>query len=132
VQHAASLAQGTPGVLLGLLSYLLLNADGQLLDTHSISAVLDYPGVGPEHSYLKETGRASYVSAKDVTALKGLQALSRSEGIIPALESSHALGYLLELGEAGKIPAGSLILVNLSGRGDKDMGTVAKALNVKL
>jgi tryptophan synthase beta chain len=131
-QHAASLTEGTPGVLHGTLSYLLQNADGQVLDTHSISAGLDYPGVGPEHSYLKETGRATYVSATDATALKGLQALSRTEGIIPALESSHALGYLLEMGETGKIPAGSLILVNLSGRGDKDMGTVAKALNVKL
>lgn len=131
-QNAATLVAGSPGVLHGALSYLLQNEDGQVLDTHSISAGLDYPGVGPEHSYLKDTGRATYVSASDATALKGLQALSRSEGIIPALESSHALGCLLEMGEQGKIPAGSLILVNLSGRGDKDMGTVAKALNVQL
>ncbi len=130
--HAASLFAGKPGVLHGTYSYLLQNADGQVLDTESISAGLDYPGVGPEHSYLKETGRASYVTADDASALRGLQALSTSEGIIPALESAHALGYLLEQGEQGKIPAGSLIVVNLSGRGDKDMGTVAKALNVSL
>jgi tryptophan synthase beta chain len=131
-KHAASLVAGTPGVLHGTRSYLLQNEDGQILETHSISAGLDYPGVGPEHSYLKETGRATYVAAEDATALKGLQALSRTEGIIPALESSHALGYVLEMGEAGKIPAGSLVLINLSGRGDKDMGTVAQALNVQL
>ena len=116
-QHAATLTAGSPG---------------QVIDTHSISAGLDYPGVGPEHSYLKETGRATYFAASDATALRGLQALSRTEGIIPALESSHALGYLLEIGEQGKIPAGSLIIVNLSGRGDKDMMTVAKAFNVNL
>lgn len=130
--HAATLTAGRPGVLHGTLSYLLQNQDGQVIDTHSISAGLDYPGVGPEHSYLKETGRATYVAASDATALRGLQALSRTEGIIPALESSHALGHLLEQGEQGKIPAGSLIIVNLSGRGDKDMMTVAKAFNVNL
>ncbi len=130
--HASTLVAGRPGVLHGTFSYLLQNEDGQVIDTHSISAGLDYPGVGPEHSYLKETGRATYVSASDQTALRGLQALSRSEGIIPALESSHALGYLLEIGEQGKIPAGTLIVVNLSGRGDKDMLTVAQALNVSL
>src|SRR5436309_9567383 len=131
-QHAATLTAGSPGVLHGTLSYLLPNPDGQVIDIHSISAELDYPGVGPEHSYLKETGRATYFAASDATALRGLQALSRTEGIIPALESSHALGYLLEMGEQGKIPEGSLIIVNLSGRGDKDMLTVAKALNVQL
>ena len=131
-QHAATLVAGRPGVLHGAFGYLLQNDDGQILDTHSISAGLDYPGVGPEHSYLKETGRASYVSASDATALRGLQTLSQSEGIIPALEPAHALGYLLEMGEQGKIPAGSLIVVNLSGRGDKDMLTVAEALNVTL
>jgi tryptophan synthase beta chain len=130
--HAATLFVGTPGVLHGTFSYLLQNADGQILDTHSISAGLDYPGVGPEHSYLKDSGRAIYVSASDSTALRGLQVLAQTEGIIPALESAHALGYLLEMGERGSIPAGSLILVNLSGRGDKDMLTVAKALNVQL
>jgi len=131
-QHAATLVAGRPGVLHGAFSYLLQNDDGQVLDTQSISAGLDYPGVGPEHSYLKETGRATYVSASDATALRGLQALSHSEGIIPALEPAHALGYLLEMGEQGGLPAGSLIVLNLSGRGDKDMLTVAKALNVTL
>jgi tryptophan synthase beta chain len=130
--HAATLVAGRPGVLHGAYSYLLQNEDGQVLNTHSISAGLDYPGVGPEHSYLKETQRATYVSANDATALRGLQALSQSEGIIPALEPAHALGYLLELGEQGKIPQGSLIVLNLSGRGDKDMLTVANALNVTL
>src|SRR5437764_11121886 len=95
--HAATLTAGKPGVLHGALSYLLQNEDGQVLDTESISAGLDYPGVGPEYSYLKETGRASYVSASDETALRGLQALSKTEGIIPALESAHALGHLLEI-----------------------------------
>jgi len=131
-KHAATLATGRPGVLHGALSYLLQDADGQVSETHSISAGLDYPGVGPEHSYLKETGRAAYVSADDQTALRGLQALSRSEGIIPALEPAHALGYLLEMGEQGNVPQGSLIIVNLSGRGDKDMLTVADALHVTL
>jgi tryptophan synthase beta chain len=131
-KHAATLVAGRPGVLHGALSYLLQNEDGQVLDTQSISAGLDYPGVGPEHSYLKETGRATYVSADDATALRGLQALSQLEGIIPALEPAHALGYLLEMGEQGQLSAGSLIVLNLSGRGDKDMATVAKAFNISL
>jgi tryptophan synthase beta chain len=131
-RHAATLTAGHPGVLHGAYSYLLQNEDGQVIETHSISAGLDYPGVGPEHSYLKECGRARYVSADDQTALHGLQALSRTEGIIPALESSHALGYLLEMGKTGELPAGSLAILNLSGRGDKDMLTVAKALGVSL
>src|SRR5579859_4400001 len=128
-EHAATLVAGRPGVLHGAYSYLLQNSDGQVLNTHSISAGLDYPGVGPEHSYLKESGRATYVSADDATALRGLQALSQSEGIIPALEPSHALGYLLDMGEAGKLAPGTLVIVNLSGRGDKDMLTVAHALD---
>jgi tryptophan synthase beta chain len=131
-RHAATLVAGRPGVLHGAFSYLLQDDDGQVLNTHSISAGLDYPGVGPEHSYLKESGRATYDSADDASALRGLQALSHSEGIIPALEPAHALGYLLEKGEQGDIPEGSLIVLNLSGRGDKDMLTVAKALNVSL
>ncbi len=131
-KHSATLVAGRPGVLHGALSYLLQDSDGQVLETHSISAGLDYPGVGPEHSYMKETGRATYTSADDALALRGFQALSRSEGIIPALESAHALGYILEIGEQGKLPAGSLIIINLSGRGDKDMQTVAQALNVTL
>jgi tryptophan synthase beta chain len=131
-RHAATLTAGHPGVLHGAYSYLLQNEDGQVIETHSISAGLDYPGVGPEHSYLKDSGRARYVSADNQTALHGLQALSRTEGIIPALESSHALGYLLEMGKAGELPAGSLVILNLSGRGDKDMLTVAQALGVSL
>ncbi len=131
-QHASTLVMGSPGVLHGAMSYLLQNEDGQILDTHSISAGLDYPGVGPEHSYMKDTHRASYVSASDELALRGLQALSRSEGIIPALETSHAIGYVLEQGEQGKLQENALIIINLSGRGDKDMITVAKALNVNL
>ncbi len=131
-ENAATLVAGTPGVLHGTLSYLLQNEDGQVLDTQSISAGLDYPGVGPEHSYMRDAGRATYDAASDATALRGLQALSQTEGIIPALEPAHALGYLLEMGEQGKIPANTLIVLNLSGRGDKDVITVAKALNVKL
>lgn len=131
-KHSATLVAGRPGVLHGALSYLLQDSDGQVLETHSISAGLDYPGVGPEHSYMKETGRAIYTSADDALALRGLQALSQSEGIIPALEPAHALGYALEMGQQGKLPEGSLIVINLSGRGDKDMQTVARALNVTL
>jgi tryptophan synthase beta chain len=131
-KHAATLSEGTPGVLHGAFSYLLQNEDGQVIETHSISAGLDYPGVGPEHSYLKDSGRATYVSATDAVALNGLQVLSRTEGIIPALESSHAIGFLLEMGKAGNLPEGSLVLLNLSGRGDKDMITVARALGVTL
>ncbi len=131
-QHAATLVAGRPGVLHGAFSYLLQNADGQVLNTHSVSAGLDYPGVGPEHSYLKETARATYVSIDDAGALRGLQALCQSEGIIPALEPAHALGYLLHMGEQGQIAPGSLIVLNLSGRGDKDMLTVAQELHVTL
>ena len=131
-KHAAALAAGKPGVLHGAMSYLMQNEDGQVLETHSISAGLDYPGVGPEHSYLKDTGRATYVSATDELALRGLKALSLSEGILSALEPAHVLGYLLQQGEQGKIAAGTVMIVNLSGRGDKDMLTVAEALNVTL
>ena len=131
-QHAATLVMGRPGVLHGAMSYLLQDEDGQILDTHSISAGLDYSGVGPEHSYMKDSGRATYVSASDEVALRGLQVLSQTEGIIPALESAHALGYLLEMGKQGQVPPGSLVVVNLSGRGDKDMMTVANALHVSL
>lgn len=130
--HASTLVAGRPGVLHGTYSYLLQNEDGQILDTQSISAGLDYPGVGPEHSYLKDSGRATYVSASDEVAMHGLQVLTRSEGIIPALESAHAIGYLLEMGQQGQLPEGSLVMLNLSGRGDKDMLTVAKTLHVNL
>ncbi len=131
-KHAASLGGGRVGVLHGAMSYLLQDAQGQILETHSISAGLDYPGVGPEHSYLKETGRATYVAVDDEAALRGLQVLSQTEGIIPALESAHAVAYALQMAETGQVPADELMVINLSGRGDKDMGTVAAALDVTL
>jgi tryptophan synthase beta chain len=123
-EHCRSLTLGEPGVLHGSLSYLLQDGDGQVLATHSISAGLDYPGVGPEHSYMKEAGLASYVSATDAEALEGFQVLGRLEGILPALEPAHAIGWLLNL----PLPEGSTVLVNLSGRGDKDLETVRRAL----
>jgi tryptophan synthase beta chain len=131
-QHAATLVSGRPGVLHGALSYLLQDAHGQVIETHSISAGLDYPGVGPEHSYLKATGRASYVAADDDAALRAFQILSEDEGIIPALESSHAVAWVLEQGERGAFTADTTVVINLSGRGDKDINTVADALNVEL
>jgi tryptophan synthase beta chain len=123
-EHCRSLTLGEPGVLHGSFSYLLQDADGQVVPTHSISAGLDYPGVGPEHSYLKDTGRAEYVSATDEEALAGFQALARYEGILPALEPAHAIGWLL----GRPLPEGSLVVVNVSGRGDKDLETVRAAL----
>ena len=131
-QHAATLVGGRPGVLHGALSYLLQDAHGQVIETHSISAGLDYPGVGPEHSYLKATGRASYVAADDAAALRAFQILSEDEGIIPALESSHAVAWVLEQGERGAFTADTNVVINLSGRGDKDINTVADALGVTL
>jgi tryptophan synthase beta chain len=126
--HAASLAAGAVGVLHGSKSYVLQDSGGQILGTHSISAGLDYPGVGPEHSYLKSTGRAQYVAVTDDEALEGFQLLCRTEGIIPALESAHAIAYAVKLAHTIK---GQIILVNLSGRGDKDMDIVIDALGVK-
>jgi tryptophan synthase beta chain len=123
-RHCSSLTQGEPGVLHGALSYLLQDADGQVIETHSISAGLDYPGVGPEHAYLKDTGLATYVSATDAEALEGFQLLARTEGILPALEPAHVVGWL----RRGELPEGSRILVCLSGRGDKDLDTVRAAL----
>ncbi len=123
--HAATLVAGRPGVLHGAYSYLLQDADGQVLPTHSISAGLDYPGVGPEHAYLKDTGRARYVSATDAEALEAFQRLTRLEGIIPALEPAHAL-HVAGL-EAGRLEPSELVLVNLSGRGDKDLDVVLEA-----
>jgi tryptophan synthase beta chain len=123
-EHCRSLTLGEPGVLHGSFSYLLQDDDGQVLPTHSISAGLDYPGVGPEHSYLKESGLAEYVSATDAEALDGFLALARAEGILPALEPAHAIGWLL----ARPLAEGSLVLVNVSGRGDKDLDTVLAAL----
>ena len=122
--HAASLNAGSPGVLHGNRTYLLQNADGQITETHSVSAGLDYPGVGPEHAWLKDAGRAQYVVVDDEEALAAFHTCCRIEGIIPALESSHALAYAARL--AATLPANQTILVNLSGRGDKDMHTVAQ------
>ncbi len=124
--HGAVLAKGTFGVLQGMKSLMLQTDDGQVLNTHSISAGLDYPSVGPEHAYLQEIGRASYVSATDEEALEGFKIVSRSEGILPALESSHALWEAIRL--APTLPKDTILLVNLSGRGDKDLATVREAL----
>jgi tryptophan synthase beta chain len=122
-KHAASLSAGTPGVLHGNRTYLLQDANGQITETHSISAGLDYPGVGPEHAYLKDIGRAEYVGIEDDEALSAFHRLCRTEGIIPALESSHAVAYAMKL--AATMKPDQQLLVNLSGRGDKDIGTVA-------
>ncbi|MCG8400397.1 MAG: tryptophan synthase subunit beta [Firmicutes bacterium] len=129
-QHAATLTLGRPGVLHGSLSYLLQDADGQVAPVHSISAGLDYPGVGPEHSYLKESGRAKYVSVTDREALDAFKTLCGVEGIIPALESAHALAAVIKL--AREMPRDKIIIVNLSGRGDKDVHTVAREMGVAL
>jgi tryptophan synthase beta chain len=124
--HAASITGGRPGVLHGNKTYLLQDDDGQILDAHSISAGLDYPGIGPEHSWLHDVGRAEYRTCTDEEALEAFQLTAELEGIIPALESSHAIARLKELAtETGK---GGLIVLTLSGRGDKDVGTVAAAL----
>jgi tryptophan synthase beta subunit len=125
-RHAATLTAGAPGVLHGAMSYLLQDEDGQVLETHSISAGLDYPGVGPEHAWLKETGRAEYVAADDRLALEGFRLLAQTEGILPALEPAHAIGYLQRL--APSLPREAVVLVGLSGRGDKDVEVVAAAL----
>ena len=129
-EHASTLVAGDVGVLHGSMSYLLQDEDGQVHEAHSISAGLDYPGVGPEHSWLKDTGRAEYVSVTDDQALEGFELLCRTEGIIPALEPSHALYYLSQL--APKLDRDQVILLGLSGRGDKDMDTVAGALGVEI
>ncbi len=126
--HAATLCAGTVGVLHGNRTYLLQDELGQIRETHSIAAGLDYPGVGPEHSWLKDTARAEYTSVTDEEALAALRTLSETEGIIPALESSHAVAYAMKL--APTMASDRIILVNLSGRGDKDMQTVASALGV--
>ncbi|HWO70963.1 MAG TPA: tryptophan synthase subunit beta [Actinomycetota bacterium] len=122
-RHCASLSLGQPGVLHGALSYLLQDTDGQVAPTHSISAGLDYPGVGPEHAYLRDAGLAEYVAATDAEALAGFRALAEAEGILPALEPAHAIGWLLRR----PLPEGSLVAVCLSGRGDKDLETVRRA-----
>ncbi len=124
--HAASMSGGSPGVLHGNRTYLLQDDDGQILEGHSISAGLDYPGVGPEHAWLKDSGRVSYVPATDQEALDALQLCTRLEGIIPALEPAHALAHVVKI--APKLPKDHLLVMNLCGRGDKDLFTVAKAL----
>jgi tryptophan synthase beta chain len=129
-QHCATLTVGKPGVLHGSLSYLLQNEDGQIAPSHSISAGLDYPGVGPEHSYLRETGRAEYVSVTDEEALAGFRLLAEMEGLIPALETAHAVAHLQRI--AHEFTPGQTVVLNLSGRGDKDMETAARALGMSL
>ncbi len=129
-QHAASIAAGRPGVLHGNKTYLLQTEDGQIRAAHSISAGLDYPGIGPEHAWLSETGRVKYVSATDQEALEAFQLCSRLEGIIPALEPAHALAYVIKL--APKKPRNHLMVMNLCGRGDKDIFTAAEALGIDI
>jgi tryptophan synthase beta chain len=129
-RHAASLCAGKPGVLHGNRTYLLQDANGQIIETHSISAGLDYPGVGPEHAWLKDSGRAEYVAVTDAEALEAFHALARKEGILPALESAHAIAYAMKL--AASMPKDAILLVNLSGRGDKDMHTVASRSGIEL
>jgi tryptophan synthase beta chain len=129
-RHSASLSAGRPGVLHGNRTYLLQDAHGQIIDTHSISAGLDYPGVGPEHAWLKDSGRAEYVAINDDEALNAFHTLCRMEGIIPALESSHALAQAMKM--APQMSPDQILLVNLSGRGDKDMATVAERSGITL
>jgi tryptophan synthase beta chain len=128
-EHAASLTGGQPGVLHGNRTYLLQDREGQIKEAHSISAGLDYPGIGPEHSWLKEKGRVEYVSATDDEAVDAFQKLCKLEGIIPALESSHAIAHVLKL--APTLPKDNLVVVNLSGRGDKDVPQIAARLGMK-
>ena len=129
-QHAASLAGGFPGVLHGNKTYLLQDEDGQITEAHSISAGLDYPGIGPEHAWLRDIGRVQYDSATDTEALDAFQLLCRTEGIIPALEPSHAIATVTK--KAREMRQDQIILANLCGRGDKDIFTVAEALGVAL
>jgi len=129
-KHAAPLCAGSPGVLHGNRTYLMEDADGQILATHSISAGLDYPGVGPEHALLKDIGRVTYVAVTDNEALAGFHELTQIEGIIPALESSHALAYTQKL--APQLADDEIVIVNLSGRGDKDINTVARLEGITL
>ncbi|PKH45788.1 tryptophan synthase subunit beta, partial [Dehalococcoides mccartyi] len=129
-KHSATLSAGKVGILHGAMSYLLQDEHGQVIETHSISAGLDYPGVGPEHSYLKDNKRVEYVSVTDEEALNGFKLLCSLEGIMPALESSHAIAHALKI--AGGMPKNKNIVINLSGRGDKDMDIVQKAMGVKI
>ncbi|MEY3974046.1 MAG: tryptophan synthase beta chain [Pseudomonadota bacterium] len=129
-RHAAPLSAGTPGILHGNRTYLMQDEDGQIIETHSVSAGLDYPGVGPEHAWLKDSGRAEYVAATDDEALEAFHLMCRTEGIIPALESSHAVAHALKL--APTMGKDQVILVNLSGRGDKDLNTVSRLAGITL
>ena len=129
-EHAASLAGGAPGILHGNKTYLLQDEDGQITEGHSISAGLDYPGIGPEHAWLRDIGRVEYTSATDRDALDAFQLLCRTEGIIPALEPSHAIAAVVK--RARDMDADQIVLANLCGRGDKDIFTVAKALGVDI
>ncbi len=129
-RHAATLSKGRVGILHGARSYVLCDDDGQISEAHSISAGLDYPGVGPEHSFLKETGRATYLSVTDDQAIAGFQRLARTEGILCALESAHAIAALPQV--AATLPDGAVVIANVSGRGDKDIGTLAARLGVTL
>ena len=129
-RHAAPLSAGRPGILHGNRTYLMDDADGQIIETHSVSAGLDYPGVGPEHSWLKDIGRANYVAINDKEALAGFRRLTQTEGIMPALESSHAVAYAEKL--APTMGKDEIIIVNLSGRGDKDILTIAAIDGIKV
>ena len=129
-QHAASITGGSSGILHGMKSYYLQNEDGQIQEAHSISAGLDYPGIGPEHAWLNDIGRADYVSVTDDEALEGFKYLARMEGIIPALEPSHAFAHVMKI--APTLPKGHIIVMNLCGRGDKDIFTVAEKLGVEI
>lgn len=129
-EHAAALNGGQPGILHGNKTYLLQTDDGQIIDAHSISAGLDYPGIGPEHAFLRDTGRAEYLSCTDDEALKAFQLCTRLEGIIPALEPSHALARVGEV--ATELGKDGLLILNMCGRGDKDVFSVAKALGVEM
>jgi tryptophan synthase beta chain len=129
-KHAATITKGTPGVLHGSYSLLLQDSEGQVIDPHSISAGLDYPGIGPEHSFLADIGRAEYFAVTDAEALEAFTRLSRLEGIIPALETSHAIAYLEKL--CPTLPNGTNIVINLSGRGDKDVNQAAQYLNISM
>jgi tryptophan synthase beta chain len=129
-KHAASIAGGRPGVLHGMRTYLLQDDDGQIIEPHSISAGLDYPGIGPEHAWLADVGRVNYVSATDDEALEAFQLCTRMEGIIPALEPAHALAHVMKI--APDLPSDHIICMNMCGRGDKDVFAVAEALGVEL
>lgn len=129
-RHAATISAGSVGVLHGSMSYLIQNDDGQIIETHSISAGLDYPGVGPEHSWLNDSQRASYVSVDDSQALEGFKLMCELEGIIPALEPAHAIYYVSQL--APTLKKDQIIVMGLSGRGDKDMETVASEMDVQV